>query len=192
MKYTQRLSILLLSLVTLAPLNDVSANTSLSQQLAHCAALGNDQKRLACYDKLARDVTFNDSQAQGSEYIQPPASFLDSKLVAQAWKMEYTLTVRRFVGLISQAIMDNKQRVTVQGWSRDKHDYVLHITMRDPVNLHFLPRESGADKISMSLLREVSMDGHTIGAGQFILIIAAMVPDEKTDDVNAQRLPASK
>jgi len=192
MKYTPRLSILLLSLVTLAPLSDASANTSLSQQLAHCAALGNDQKRLACYDELARSVVSSDSQAQGFEFIQPPASFLNSKLVAQAWKTEYTLTVRRFVGLISQAIMDNKQRVTVQGWSRDKHDYVLHITMRDPVNLHFLPRESGAEKISMSLLRDVNMDGHTISAGQFILIIAAMVPDERTSEGNAQRLPASK
>lgn len=142
--------------------------------MARCAAIGNDQERLACFDELARNVSSNNSQAQRHDFIQPPAGFLGSQLVTKAWKAEYKLTVRGFVELISHAVMDNKQRVTVQGWSRDKRDYVLNITMRAPVKLHFLPRKSANDNTPMSMLREVTMDGHTIDAGQFIVIIAAM------------------
>lgn len=188
MKSTSRLFFLLLSIAAVPTVNGTSAATTLSQQLARCAALGNDQDRLACYDALARNVSANAGQAQHLDLVQPPATFLDSRLVAEAWKAEYKLTVRGFAELISHAVMENKKRVTVQGWSRDKRDYVLNITMRTPVKLHFLPRKSARKGTSMSLLREVTMNGHTIGAGQFIMIIAAMVPDENAND-NAQSLP---
>jgi len=86
--------------------------------------------------------------------------------------------------------MDNGKHVTVQGWSRNKHEFVLNITMRTPVQLRFLPRESAKENTSMSLLREVTMDGYTIDAGQFIMVIAAMGPDDSAGDANAQSLPA--
>jgi len=192
MKYILKLFILFLSIATQAMINDSFAETSLSEQLARCAAIGNKQDRLACYDALARNVSSNASQTRHLDLIQPPATFLDSHLVAEAWKAEYKLTIRGFVNLISHAVMNNKQRVTVQGWSRDKQDYVLHITMRTPVKLHFLPRKSDNENTPMSLLREVTMDGYTIGAGQFIFIIAAMNPNENTGDANAQSLPDSQ
>jgi hypothetical protein len=178
MKYTSRLFILLLFLAAVPTVNGASAETALTQQLTHCAALGSDQARLACYDELARNVSSSASQSHRFDRIQPPATFLDSRLVAETWKAEYNLTVRGFVELISQAVMANKQRVTVQGWSRNKHDYVLNITMRTPVKLHFLPRESDNKNTPMSLLREVTMNGYTISAEEFILIIAAMASDE--------------
>jgi hypothetical protein len=178
MKYTPRLFILFLFLAAVPAVNAASEETPLTQQLAHCAALGNEQERLACYDELARNVSSKASQSHHIDRIQPPATFLDSRLVAEAWKAEYKLTVRDFVELITQAVMDNKQRVTVQGWSRDKRDYVLTITMRTPVRLHFLPREPANDDTPMSLLREVTMDGNTISAEEFIFIITAMASDE--------------
>jgi len=163
-----------------------AAEASLAQQLADCAALGTDQARLACYDALARKMSSETSHAQSRDFIQPPAAFLDSQLVAEAWNPEYTLTVRSFVDLIAQAVLENRQPVTVQGWSRDRRDYVLHITMKTPVKLHFLPRDPAGAGASMSLLRDVKMDGYTLGADQFILIIAAMVPDKKTDNNSTQ------
>ncbi len=186
MNYASCLYILVLLLAAIPAVNGVSAETSLTQQLTHCAMLGSDQARLACYDELAHHVSPNASQAKGLDLIQPPATFLDSHLVAEPWKAEYSLTVRSFVDLISQAVMENKKPVTVEGWSRDKRDYVLHITMQTPVKLHFLPRESAGDDMSMSLLRDVKMDGYTLGADQFILTIATMVPDKKTENGNAK------
>jgi len=166
-----------------------TAETMLTRQLARCAGLGNDRQRLACYDELARKQSPTAGQSQDLDRIQPPASFLDSRLVAVPWKAEYHLTVRGFVRLIAHAVMDSGKHVTVQGWSRDRHDYVLNITMRNPLELHFLPRKSARGNTSMSLLREVTMDGYTIDAGQFIIIIAAMAPDENTGDAKAQGLP---
>jgi len=166
-----------------------SAETTLPRQMARCAELGNDRQRLACYDELARNAASSAGRSQGPVRIQPPASFLDSHLVAVPWKAEYHLTVRDFVRLITHAVMDSGKHVIVQGWSRDRHDYVLSITMRSPLELHFLPRESATGDISMSLLREVTMDGYAIDAGQFIMIIAAMAPDAVPGDANAQVLP---
>lgn len=168
----------MLSFVTLTMVNNVYAETSLSKQLAYCAAIGNDQKRLACYDELVRSNSSHEGQSKGQKFIQPPATFLDSHLVAEPWKAEYTLTVRSFVDLISHAVMEDKKRVTIQGWSRDKREYILHITMQTPVKLHFLPRKSAKGDRSMSLLRDVKMKGYTLGADQFIMTIAAMVPDK--------------
>lgn len=156
------------------------AKSTLVQQLAHCAEIVKDQDRLACYDELARKNLPYKPEYSRHQFIQPPASFLDSSLVSEPWKSEYTLTVRSFVELISHAVMENKMPVEVLGWSRGKKDYVLHIKMQTPVNLYFLPREADSKKISMSLLRDVKMDGYTLGADQFILAIAAMVPDNET------------
>jgi hypothetical protein len=178
MEYVSKLCILFLSLATLAVISDVYAETTLSEQLVRCAAIGDNEKRLTCYDKLVRNNSFYVSQPQGQKFIQPPATFLDSHLVAEPWKVEYTLTVRSFVDLISHAVMEDKKRVTVQGWSRDKRDYILHITMQTPVKLHFLPRKSAKGDMSMSLLRDVKMKGYTLGADQFIMTIATMVPDK--------------
>ena len=174
----------------LAMVNDVYAVTSLSQQLAQCAAIGNNQDRLVCYDKLARNNSSAVGQSLGHKFIQPPASFLDSNLVAEAWKAEYTLTVRSFVDLISHAVMEDKKHVTVQGWSRDKQDYVLHITMRKPFKLYFFPRPATRQTTPMSLLRDVTMYGYLVGAEQFVVIIAAMVPDEEPSNANPQIMPS--
>ncbi len=192
MKYTPRLVLVLLSLTAVPALNGASAATALTQQLARCAALGSDDARLACYDELARTTASNISQSRHVDFIQPPVTLLDSRLVTEAWKADYTLTLRGLVDLLAKAVMENKQRVTIQGWSRENRDYVLHLTMSTPVELHFLPRESSEASMPMSLLREVVMDGHTLDAGQFILITAAMVPDETTDDTRAPRLPDSQ
>ena len=188
MKSTPQLFLSLLLLTVVPAVNSASAETTLSQQLARCTALSNDQARLACFDALARNVSTYAGPSHRLDLIQPPATFLDSQLVAEAWKTEYKLTVRSFVELISHAVLENKQHVTVQGWSRDKHEYVLHITLRTPVKLHFLPREAANDNSPMSLLREVTMDGYTISAEEFIDIIAAMDSDEKTGNTNALRL----
>lgn len=159
--------------------NDAFASTLLSQQLANCALIRNNQARLACYDALASNTKTSKGQNPAEHFIQPPEAFLKSHLVSEPWKAEYTLSVKSFVDLISQAVMEDKKLVTVQGWSRDKHEYVLHITMQGPVKLHFLPRDSGKGDKSMSLLKDVKMNGYSLGADQFILTIAAMVPDKK-------------
>lgn len=190
MKNISRLFFLFLTLTTLFAVTAASAQTALSQQLKRCAAIGNDQERLACFDKLSRTVSANAEQAQYCEFIQPPASFLDSNLVTETWKQDYSLTVRSFVDLISRAVMENHKRVTVEGWSRDKQDYVLNITMNTPMKLHFFPRQSGKQDISMSLLREVTMDGYLISGEQFIITIAAMVPDENPTNANPQTIPS--
>lgn len=192
MKNTPRLYVLFLFLVAVSEVTGASAEPSLSQQLTLCSALGNDQARLACYDGLARNASRNTDQFNRIDRIQPPAKFLDSRLVAEPWKAEYNLTVRGFVDLISQAVMDNKKRVTVQGWSRDKLDYVLNITMRTPVMLHFSLREPAMGNVQMSLLRDVTMEGYTISAEEFIFIIAAMVPNKNTGDANSRRAPDSR
>lgn len=182
MKHIAQFIIVFLFLVMQAKVNNVFAKTSLSQQLAHCAAIDNGQQRLACYDELAHRNSVKASQSAGQQFIQPPSTFLDSHLVAERWKEEYTLTVRSFVDLISHTVMENGKHITVQGWSRDKSDYVLHITMKKPVKLHFLPRPSVKGKKPMSLLRDVKMDGYIAGADQFIMTIAAMDTDKKTDN----------
>ncbi|MEJ2441004.1 MAG: hypothetical protein P8Z72_15275 [Gammaproteobacteria bacterium] len=184
MKQLAKLMIVFLFLVMPAEVTNVFAETSLSQQLAHCAAIGNSQERLACYDELAQQNSANAGQSAGPKFIQPPATFLDSHLVSHRWKAEYTLTVRSFVDLISHTVMENGKHITVQGWSRDKNDYVLHITMRKPVKLHFLPGPSTKGDKSMSLLRDVKMDGYISGADQFIMTIAAMDTDKKADNKN--------
>ena len=178
MTYTTRFFLIVLFIAAVLPVNSACAQSSLSEQLAQCAAVDNDQARLACYDALVRSETSVTGPKPHDNFIQPPAAFLDSSLVAEAWKSDYHLKVRGFVKLISHAVMENKKPVTIQGWTRDNHDYVLHITMRTPIDLHFLPREVTNAKTSMSLLREVTMGDHTVGAGEFILIIAAMNPDE--------------
>ena len=190
MKNTRRLLILCLSLASLGLLTNTSAQTTLSQQLARCAALGNDQERLACFDQLSRTVSANTEQSQYCEFIQPPATFLDSSLVTEAWKKDYSLTIRSFVDLIAHAVMENHKHVTVQGWSRDKQDYVLHITMRKPIKLYFFPRPATRQTTPMSLLRDVTMYGYLVGAEQFVVIIAAMVPDEEPSNANPQIMPS--
>lgn len=187
-----RLVLSLLLLATVPAINGATAASSLTQQLTDCAVLVSDDARLACYDELARTTSANVSQSHHVDFIQPPVTLLDSRLVTEAWKAEYTLTLRGLVELLAKAVMDNKQHVTIQGWSRENRDYVLHITMRTPVELHFLPREPSEASMPMSLLRDVIMDGHTVDAGQFVLITAAMVPDETTGDASAPRLPVSQ
>ena len=177
MKSTLRLLISLLLICAVPAASAASTQATLAQQLVRCASLDNDQQRLACYDALAHSASSGGQLAKHLEIIQPPAAFLKSRLVAEPWKEEYHLTIRGFVDLISHAKLESGKRVTVQGWSRDKHDYVLHITMDNPVQLHFLPRDIKGNSTPMSLLREVTMDGYTMGAGQFIMVIAAMVPD---------------
>ncbi|MGD8566595.1 MAG: hypothetical protein PVJ39_00720 [Gammaproteobacteria bacterium] len=176
MKYTRRFFILLLFLAVVPALNGAQAKTSVARQLARCAAISNEQQRLACYDELARKVSSNAGQSPGLHFIQPPASFLDSRLVSAPWKAQYTLTVRSFVKLISQAVMGNGKKISIQGWTRDERHYVLNITMRTPVKLRFLPREVAKKDTPMSLLKEVTMDGETVSAEEFIMVIAAMVP----------------
>lgn len=190
MKYTRLFLILILFISATI---GVSADVALNRQLARCAELGNKQKRLACYDKLAREVSSNSGPSARLDFIQPPAGFFDSHLVAVPWKEEYKLTVGNFVKLISHAVMDSGNRVTVQGWQMDDHDYVLNITMRTPVKLHFLPRDSASGSSQMSLLRSVTMDGQTIAAGQFIMIIAAMESDEdeSIENTKTQSIPTS-
>lgn len=182
MKYIAKLIVFLLFFVLQAGVNIVFAKPSLSQQLAHCAAIKNSQKRLACYDKLAHQTSASKVHSADLHFIQPPSTFLDSHLVSERWKLEYTLTVRSFVDLISHTVMKNRKHITVQGWTRDKNDYVLHITMKKPLKLHFLPRTSAKGEKSMSLLRDVKMDGYIAGADQFILTIAAMDTDKKADN----------
>jgi hypothetical protein len=179
MKYTHRFITFLLLLLGAAPaVHSASEKTALIEQLAQCAALSDNQQRLTCYDDLVRNLASNTGQSQDPDLIQPPASFLDSRLVAVPWKTEYSLTVRSFVELISQAVMGNGKKVTVQGWTRDERHYILNITMRTPVKLRFLPREGAKQDTPMSLLKEVTMDGETVSAEEFIMVIAAMVPFE--------------
>jgi len=154
--------------------NSAYAESTLTEQLLRCANFDNDQMRLDCYDQLVRNRVSQVKPTKPYARIQPPADFLDSRLVAVPWIAEYDLSVREFVKLISHAVLDDGKHISVQGWSRDKQDYVFNITMRTPVTLHFLPRASEMKSPPMSLLREVTMDGNTISAGQFILIIAAM------------------
>lgn len=178
MKYTRRFISLLLFLSAAPAANGAPDTTALTEQLVHCATLSDNRQRLACYDDLARSLTSNTGQSQSIDFIQPPASFLDSRLVAVRWKTDYKLTVRSFVDLISQAVTGEGRKVTVQGWTRDKHQYVLHITVRTPVKLQFLPREDAKQGPPMTLLQEVTMDGQTVSAEEFIMVIAAMVPFE--------------
>jgi hypothetical protein len=171
-----------LLLVSLLVASDAGWASSLTQQIAHCAQLTNNQQRLACYDSL----THAQEQADHANNLHPPESFLDSRLVAVAWKPEYTLTVRKFVALIHKAVMGNHKKIKVHGWHRDERHYILNITMRSAVSLRFLPRDRKATKLTtkpttkptMSLLKEVEMDGTTVDAAQFIMTIAAMVPDK--------------
>lgn len=178
MKIRPTLLIFFLSFFVQAMTSNVYAKTTVNQLLARCAEIDNNQKRLACYDKLVHTELGRKGQVGTHQFIQPPKSFLDSMLVSEPWKAEYTLTVQSFVDLISHAVLEDKTPVTVQGWSREKEDYVLHIKMKSPVELHFLMRKSHGKTVSMSLLRDVKMDGYTLGADQFIMSIAAMVPDK--------------
>lgn len=178
MKYTQRFISFSLFLTAASAANAVPQTNALTEQLVHCAALSDNRQRLACYDDLARSVTSDTGQSQSLDFIQPPASFLDSRLVAVRWRTDYKLTVRGFVELISQAVTGDGKKVTVQGWTRDERHYILHITVRRPVKLRFLPREGAKQGPPMSLLKEVTMDGQTVSAEEFIMVIAAMVPFE--------------
>ena len=74
--------------------------------------------------------------------------------------------------------MDNGDKIAVHGWTKQGHDYVLNITMRQPVRVRFLPFETGTDEIPLSLLRSLVVDGETTDPGLFITNIASMVPEK--------------
>lgn len=180
MKFYSRSLITLLLIFFVSVPGHASVRINLSKEISRCASMVDSKRRLECYDGIAKVVSIANRQSQSSKYIQPSASFLESRLVEEKWKSEFKLTVKAFVKSISQAVMKNKKHVTVQGWSRENGDYVLHITMKNPVNLYFKPRDTARGEAPMTLLRDVSMDGYTISAWQFIITISSMFPDEET------------
>lgn len=154
-----------------------SMASELPKDFKHCTTEQDAIKRLACYDTLAEKYQLISEQ----QYINPPEEFLSSKLTVTPWHTEYSLTVQGFVDLIKSAVMDDGEKITIHGWTRQGHDYVLNITMRRPVRLKFLPFETGTEEIPLSLLRNMIIDGETTDPALFITTIASMVPDEKYD-----------
>ena len=146
----------------------------LSDDIAECSKISDSLQRLVCYDNTARKHRL----AGQSDYIQPGAAFLDSQLVVTPWIAEYTLTVRDFANMVSQAVLDSGEKIVVHGWTKKGQDYILNITMRSPIQLHFLPKDTATEEISMSLLKKVFINGDATDAGLFIMAIAAMVPDK--------------
>lgn len=153
--------------------NSVLAS-ELAEQMKKCASEKDSKTRLACYDKLAGKYQLDSQQ----NFIQPPREFLSSKLTVTPWHDEYLLSVEDFVEMINTAVMDNGEKIEIHGWTKQGHDYVLNITMRRPLQVKFLPFETGTDDIPLSLLRKLVIDGETSDPGLFITTIASMVPDD--------------
>lgn len=151
--------------------------SEIKNDLSKCAIEQTALKRLDCYDGLAKKYQL----VSQKNFIEPSEEFLSSQLTVTPWNSEYTLSVDGFVKLIESAIMDDGEKIEVQGWTRQGHDYVLNITMRRPLRLKFLPFETATDEIPLSLLRNLIIDGETTDPGLFITTIASMVPEKNAN-----------
>jgi len=147
--------------------------SDLPKDIEKCAQENEASERLACYDTVAEKYQL----VKKLEFITPPDAFLKSLLVVTPWKPEYKLTVDGFVNLIETAVMENGKKIQIHGWTKQGHDYILNITMRHPLRLHFLPFETATDDIPLSLLRNPVVDGNTRDSSLFITTIASMAPD---------------
>ena len=173
MRLTYPLYAFLLS-ITLLFGSDIAWSSELAKQLTECAKEPIAENRLTCYDALAEKQQLADKPV----FIQPNSDFLNSRLVVTPWIIDFNLTINEFAGLISNAIMDDGERVTVQGWTKEGNHYVLHITMRSPVQLRFLPSDTTQQQIPMSLLIDPVIDGQTVDPELYVITIASMVPDD--------------
>ena len=149
--------------------------SELADQIKQCAKEIVSIKRLGCYDKLAEKFQLDSDP----NFIQPSREFLSSKLTVTPWHDEYLLSVKDFVDMINTAVMDNGEKIVIHGWTKQGHDYVLNITMRQPLKVKFLPFETATDEIPLSLLRNIVIDGETSDPELFITTIASMTPDGK-------------
>jgi len=164
----------LLCLLTLSWANGVLAS-SLKENIINCLDLKDSAQRLACYDSIASAL----HPAPKVVYIQPSKRFLNSRLVTTPWETDLSLTIAGFVELLSQAVMSNNKKITINGWTKQDQLYVLNINMGEPVELKFQPRGMGADTPSMSLLQKPFYKGDNINAELFVFTIASMIPEKK-------------
>ncbi len=141
----------------------------MADSLTACAAIVDESERLACYDLIARRVTPRDS----GDYVEPTPDFLESELRVRAEVSEFTLAVSDFVDMLEHAVTDEGQRVVVHGWTRHGARYVLHITMREPLEVVFIHHRN-TQSGNFSVLQPVVMNGVRRGAEAFLVIVAAM------------------
>lgn len=174
MNTSRALPVSILFIVFFSLITSLAHGASPATTITQCSKISDTAQRLSCYDHLAQEQ----NQSSKPEYIQPEAAFLDSQLVVTPWVAEYTLSVRDFAKLIAQAEFDGGKKIKIHGWARDGDDYILNITMRSPLQLRFSPRITASQAIPMSLLRKVMIDGEPTNASQFVMVIAAMVPDK--------------
>ena len=149
--------------------------SDLPEEMKTCANEQSNSKRLSCYDALAQKHKLVNTL----NFVVPSEEFLSSKLTVTPWRSEYKLTIQQFVNLIKSAVMEDGKKIAVHGWTRQGHDYVLNITMREPLRLRFLPFETATPEIPLSLFRKLVIDGETTDPELFVTTIASMVPDKK-------------
>jgi len=166
------LTIAATSFIVLIHMSGVLASTA-QQALKPCLDIDDSKQRLECYDRIAHHA---DSSPK-VQYIRPSTQFLESKLVTKPWVVDMKLTVSDFVELISQAEYENGDKIQIKGWTKQNNINVLHIVMRSPVDLNFMPNDP-VGELALSLLQGPIIKGSPVDAELFIFTIASMVPDK--------------
>ena len=141
-----------------------------NERILECHKIVDSDKRLKCYDVLAEQIKKRRTQ----DYIKPNTQFLQSQLRVNPDKTDFDLTVTGFVKLLNQAETDEKQKITIQGWTKEKEAFVLHIILRQPIELVFYHNQHNDE--NYSLLAPIMINGRETDPSLFIFNIAAMVP----------------
>ncbi len=133
-----------------------------------CRQIVNDGQRLACYDDIS-DVT---AAPATEEYLIPDRQFMQAELRTVPDQRDYTLTVEKFLVMLREARYDDTKSVVIHGWTRQADNYLLHITLREPVVLEFFYHHS--DGQNYCVLQPVVAGKRVYNPEQFIFILAAM------------------
>jgi hypothetical protein len=138
------------------------------------------------------------SLLSGGSYIKPGESFLNSELTVREGISETGLTVGSFVKALESIKMDNGKSPVVSGWSKDDNVYILHIQMKEPVEIEFVHMLNQEGKAS--LMKPVQTSEGEVPAMQFFMLALSSLPQQtaapaappaQEQATNEQSIPAA-
>ena len=152
-------------------------------RLSACEEISDNARRLACYDGLVQQLRkqavqdlLNKSEPQ--LLSQPDPEVLGSSLQTPD-DDALRLSVKSFVDMIKVAQLDEGGGIKILGWQQlDKNNYILWLKMRGRTGLTIqFYEKSPQQKVAVSVLEAVVMQGQQVDPGMFIMSIAAMGPE---------------